>query len=69
MLCKLKYAQTPKEACTYIEQGHIRIGPNIITDTAMLVTRSMEDHITWSDQSKIKQKIQSYNNERDDYIG
>ncbi|KAM3143664.1 Small subunit (SSU) processome component [Paramecium bursaria] len=69
ILCKLKLAQTPKEACTYIEQGHIRIGPKIITDSALLVTRSMEDHITWADQSKIKQRISEYNNERDDYEG
>ncbi|CAK82240.1 unnamed protein product (macronuclear) [Paramecium tetraurelia] len=69
VLCKLKFAQTPKEACTYIEQGHIRIGTKIITDPATLVSRSQEDHITWSDTSKIKQTIQQYNNERDDYIG
>ena len=45
----------------------IRIGPNIVTDPAMLITRTMEDHITWSDGSKIKAKVLTYNNERDDY--
>lgn len=39
----------------------------MITDPAMLVTRNMEDHITWADNSKIKSKVQTYNNERDDY--
>jgi U3 small nucleolar ribonucleoprotein protein IMP3 len=33
----------------------------------MLITRTMEDHITWSDGSKIKAKVLTYNNERDDY--
>jgi U3 small nucleolar ribonucleoprotein protein IMP3 len=35
----------------------IRIGPSIVTDPAMLVTRNMEDHITWTDNSKIKAKV------------
>jgi U3 small nucleolar ribonucleoprotein protein IMP3 len=35
----------------------IRIGPNIATDPAMLITRVMEDHVTWADSSKIKAKV------------
>ena len=27
----------------------------------------MEDHITWSDSSKIKRKVKEFNNELDDY--
>ena len=33
-----------KQAVTYIEHGHLRIGPNIVKNPAFLVTRSMEDH-------------------------
>lgn len=33
----------------------------------MLVTRSMEDHISWSDTSNIKKKVLDYKKERDDY--
>lgn len=32
--------------CFVSYQGHIRVGPNVVTDPAFLVTRSMEDFIT-----------------------
>ena len=32
-----------------------------VTDPAFLVTRSMEDFVTWVDTSKIKRKVQRYN--------
>lgn len=46
IIVRNKYTQTIKQACTYIEQGHIRVGPHVITDPAFLVTRKMEDFIT-----------------------
>ena len=33
----------------------------------MLVTRTMEDHINWVPTSKIKRKIDTYNDKLDDY--
>lgn len=39
VLCKLKMCQTTKMAVQFIEQGHIRVGPDVITDPAFLVTR------------------------------
>ena len=42
-------------------QGHVRIGPETVTDPAFLVTRNMEDFVTWVDTSKIKRKVQKYN--------
>lgn len=62
-----KFAEHLKEAVTYIEQGHIRVGPDTITDPAFLVTRNMEDFITWVDSSKIKRKVMEYNERLDDY--
>ncbi|KAG2241122.1 hypothetical protein Bca52824_090409 [Brassica carinata] len=47
VLVHLKYAEHLTEAVAYIEQGHIRVGPDTITDPAFLVTRNMEDFITW----------------------
>jgi U3 small nucleolar ribonucleoprotein protein IMP3 len=38
-MVRLKMAETVKSAVTYIEQGHIRVGPETITDPAFLVTR------------------------------
>ncbi|CAG8525533.1 10697_t:CDS:2 [Cetraspora pellucida] len=34
VMCRLKMAETVKEAATFIEQGHIRVGPETITDPA-----------------------------------
>ncbi|KAG5535241.1 hypothetical protein RHGRI_023129 [Rhododendron griersonianum] len=67
VLVRLKYAEHLKEAVTYIQQGHIRVGPETVTDPAFLVTRSMEDFITWVDSSKIKRKVLEYNDKLDDY--
>ncbi|EMS65644.1 U3 small nucleolar ribonucleoprotein IMP3 [Triticum urartu] len=61
IMVKLKFAEHLKEAVTYIEQGHVRVGPETVTDPAFLVTRNMEDFITWVDSSKIKKKIMEYN--------
>ena len=48
-------------------QGHIRVGPDVITDPAFLVTRAMEDFVTWVTGSKIRRTIARYNNQLDDY--
>ncbi|CAN6198151.1 unnamed protein product [Urochloa humidicola] len=67
VMVKLKFAEHLKEAVTYIEQGHVRVGPETVTDPAFLVTRNMEDFITWVDSSKIKRKVMEYNDALDDY--
>ncbi|KAJ1957936.1 U3 small nucleolar ribonucleoprotein imp3 [Linderina pennispora] len=67
VLCRLKMAEHISEAARLIEQGHVRVGPDTVTDPAFLVTRNMEDFITWVDTSKIKRKILKYNDKLDDY--
>ncbi|XP_062227015.1 uncharacterized protein LOC133925174 [Phragmites australis] len=67
VMMKLKMAEHHKEAVTYIEQGHVRVGPEVVTDPAFLVTRNMEDFITWVDSSKIKKRVMEYNDALDDY--
>ncbi|KAI4312232.1 hypothetical protein MLD38_037068 [Melastoma candidum] len=67
MLVQLKFAEHLKEAVTYIEQGHIRVGPETVIDPAFLVTWNMEDFVTWVDSSKIKRKVLQYNDKLDDY--
>lgn len=62
-----KMVQYVSSAVKYIEQGHVRVGPNVITDPAYLVSRSLEDHLTWVNTSKINRNIKSYNDELDDY--
>ncbi|XP_071992728.1 U3 small nucleolar ribonucleoprotein protein IMP3 [Engystomops pustulosus] len=67
IVVKLRMAQNLKNAITFIEQGHIRVGAEVVTDPAFLVTRNMEDFITWVDSSKIKRHVVEYNDERDDF--
>lgn len=67
VMFKNKMAQTVKDAVKFIEQGHVRIGIDLITDPAFLVTRDMEDYLTWTNTSKIKKNILIYNNKLDDF--
>lgn len=52
-----------KHATKMIEQGHVRIGPELVKDPAFLVTRNLEDFVTWVDSSKIRQHVLEYNGE------
>lgn len=39
IMVRSKMVQTLKAATTYIEQGHVRVGPQLIKDPAFLVSR------------------------------
>jgi len=67
VMTRLRMAETVQGATTLIEQGHVRVGTEPVTDTAFLVTRSMEDFVTWVDGSKIKRHIMKYGDKLDDY--
>uniref|UniRef100_A0A7S4C615 U3 small nucleolar ribonucleoprotein protein IMP3 n=1 Tax=Chrysotila carterae TaxID=13221 RepID=A0A7S4C615_CHRCT len=67
VLVRLKFAETMREAVTLVEQGHVRVGPETVTDPAFLVTRAMEDYVTWVDTSKIKRTVMKYNDQLDDF--
>ncbi|KAG5192552.1 small nucleolar ribonucleoprotein U3 component [Tribonema minus] len=67
VMVRAKMSETLREAITFIESGHIRVGPNVVTDPAFLVTRTMEDFVTWVDSSKIKRTIAKYNDKLDDF--
>jgi U3 small nucleolar ribonucleoprotein protein IMP3 len=67
VLVRLKFAETMKEAVSLVEQGHIRVGPHAITDPSFLVSRTMEDYVTWVDTSRIKRTIMKYNDRLDDF--
>lgn len=51
-----------KNATDLIEQGHIRVGTEVVKDPAFLVSRTLEDFVTWVDSSKIRQHVMEYNN-------
>lgn len=67
IMCRLKMAQFVSEAVRLIEHGHVRVGPDTVTDPAFMVTRNMEDFVTWVDTSSIKRKILKYNDKLDDF--
>uniref|UniRef100_A0A383WGF1 U3 small nucleolar ribonucleoprotein protein IMP3 n=1 Tax=Tetradesmus obliquus TaxID=3088 RepID=A0A383WGF1_TETOB len=68
VMVRLKMAETVREAATFIEQGHVRVGPNTVTEPAFHVSKTLEDFVTWVDTSKIKRKVLKYNDALDDYL-
>ena len=50
-------AETVQDAVKYIEQGHVKVGIDTVTDPAFHVTRNMEDHITWVRSSAIGKAV------------
>lgn len=67
IMVRLKMAESCKTAVTYLEQGQVRVGPNVVTDPSFLVSRNMEDYVTWVDQSKIRRTVHKYNDKLDDF--
>ena len=67
IMVRLKMAQTLKAAITFIESGQIRVGPHCVTDPAFLVSKNIEDYVTWVDSSKVRRTVQKYNDKLDDY--
>uniref|UniRef100_A0A7S1A7T5 Ribosomal protein S4/S9 N-terminal domain-containing protein n=1 Tax=Noctiluca scintillans TaxID=2966 RepID=A0A7S1A7T5_NOCSC len=67
VMTRHKFAPSHEDSIRMIRQGHVRIGPDLVTNPALHVTRDMEDHITWSEGSKIKQSVQDFKDERDDF--
>ncbi|KAK9498087.1 hypothetical protein O3M35_003969 [Rhynocoris fuscipes] len=61
IMVKNKMVNSVKLATQFIEQGQVRVGPELIKDPAFLVPRNMEDFITWVDFSKIRKHILTYN--------
>jgi len=67
IMVRMKMAETMRTAVTFVEQGQVRVGPNVVTDPAFLVTRNMEDFVTWVDSSKVRKTVQRYNDKLDDF--
>lgn len=67
ILVKLGMSQRVCDADKLIQHSHVRIGTQVVNDPALIVTRSMEDFVTWTDSSKIKQHVISYHDNLDDF--
>ena len=61
VLVRNHMAQTLQSAVKFVEQGHVRVGPERVTDPAFLVSRNLEDYVTWTDTSAIKRQVETYN--------
>lgn len=67
VLSSLHILTAPEQTTKFIEQGHVRCGVEVVTDPAFLVTRNMQDFVTWVDSSKIKRNILKYRDKLDDF--
>lgn len=67
VMTRLRMAENVTAAIKMIEQGHVRVGTETVTDPAYLVTRTTEDFVTWSVGSKIKRNIMKYRDQLDDF--
>eukprot|EP00920_Eleutheroschizon_duboscqi_P004587 GHVT01010609.1.p1 GENE.GHVT01010609.1~~GHVT01010609.1.p1 ORF type:complete len:110 (+),score=14.85 GHVT01010609.1:522-851(+) len=67
VLVKMKFCARVQQAVTYIEQGHVRVGPYVVTEPAYHVTRGNEDYITWAEGSTIKRHVHTFNDNLDDF--
>eukprot|EP00922_Rhytidocystis_sp_ex-Travisia-forbesii_P046320 GHVS01069052.1.p1 GENE.GHVS01069052.1~~GHVS01069052.1.p1 ORF type:complete len:184 (+),score=17.46 GHVS01069052.1:297-848(+) len=67
VLVELKFCQHVQQAVGYIEQAHIRVGPQLVTSPAFHVTREMEDHIGWAQGSAIHRHVQDFNDQLDEF--
>jgi len=67
VMTRLGMSEHVSSAVKFVEQGHVRVGTDVVTDPAFLVTRSMEDFVTWVDSSKIKRNILKYRDKLDDF--
>ncbi|KAH8820842.1 hypothetical protein F5884DRAFT_765400 [Xylogone sp. PMI_703] len=67
VMTRLRMSETIQGATSLIEQGHVRVGTETITDPAFLVSRANEDWVTWVDGSKVKRNILRYREKLDDF--
>ncbi|XP_066999175.1 U3 small nucleolar ribonucleoprotein protein IMP3 isoform X2 [Anabrus simplex] len=67
VMLRNKMAENIRMATQLIEQGHVRVGAEVVKDPAFLVTRNLEDFVTWVDTSAIRKHVLEYNEMRDDY--
>lgn len=67
VMVRSKMAQNLKDATQMIEHGHVRVGPDVVKDPSYMVSRTLEDFVTWVDTSKVRKHVLDYNNMRDDF--
>ncbi|XP_065352448.1 U3 small nucleolar ribonucleoprotein protein IMP3 [Cloeon dipterum] len=67
VMVKSKMAENLKLATKLVQQGHVRVGTEVVKDPAFLVSKNLEDFVTWVDTSAIRKHVMEYNGMRDDF--
>ncbi|KAK5272552.1 U3 small nucleolar ribonucleoprotein imp3 [Exophiala xenobiotica] len=67
LMVRIGMVEHVSTAHKFIEQGHVRVGTEVVTDPAFLVSRGMEDFVTWVDASKVKRQVLQYREKLDDF--
>lgn len=60
----IKMVPDIKTAVTFIKGGHVKVGTETVVDPSLLITRLMEDYITWRDGSKVKETITQFTEDK-----
>ncbi|KAL9109037.1 MAG: hypothetical protein Q9227_006277 [Pyrenula ochraceoflavens] len=67
VMVRIGMVENVQAAVKFIEQQHVRVGTDVVDDPAFLVTRNMEDFVTWVDSSKVKRNVLKYREKLDDF--
>ena len=67
VLTRLQMADTMAAAVRFVEQGHVRVGTEVVTDPGFLVGRNLEDFVTWVEGSRIRRNVLRYRDKLDDF--
>lgn len=59
-------APTIDAAVNFIEHGHVKLGPQVVTEINYHVKKGNEDHLGWVKGSAIEKKVSRYNDEVDE---
>ena len=67
VLVRSRMVENLQTSHKFIEQGQIRVGTDVVTDPAYLVSRGQEDFVTWTEGSKIQRHVANYRGKLDDF--
>ena len=59
LMAHLKMAESVSMGVKFVEQGHVRVGNEVIRDPAYLVSRDREDYVSWWIKAVLSAKYRS----------
>lgn len=66
-MTRLRMAENVSAANRLVEQGHVRVGTEMVGDPAFLVGRAREEWVRWGVGSKVKRGIERFRGGMDDF--